>query len=369
MARAHGFRVFVVQAYPNQKKDKDPLNVSKSSAVRNEVIELLERLQERGTQSFEGRVPADGSPSKPTVTLTVHEPYVVRADLVHVSVAMGETGSHRMATRASKKPKNLEGWSPEADHKVTLLFPKGTDTRFLLIVEVIHRRDPHRRLLSMLSRESLRRRQEAEEQERNERATIRASGVTPPPRQAHARLLFDAKQAADNEYLDSILSSADSATATFKSTVASNRGSNRPTVDRILKITLRDADVKKVGRGIGRKWAGRLRKGESTSQTEGVSELAALLYERDLLEEDEGDRYESAAISVRSDAHETTTIAVDTLRDVFTYPVADSSPDTYYYYDRVAPRVATIARQERLEVQKIDAREVDSCLRDSIPDR
>src|SRR3546814_10948251 len=76
-----------------------------------------------------------------------------------------------------------------------------------------------------------------------------------------------------------------------------------------LHIKLRDGDVQDVGRTIGRMWANRRRSGETTSASEGVSELAALLYERDLISEDEGDRYESAAISVRSDKQDTTTIA------------------------------------------------------------
>src|SRR3546814_18854559 len=103
-------------------------------------------------------------------------------------------------------------------------------------------------------------------------------------------------------------------------------------------------------------WANRRRSGETTSASEGVSELAALLYERDLISEDEGDRYESAAISVRSDKQDTTTIAVDTLRDVFTYPVSDGAPPIWFHYDHVAPRVATMARQEQLEVRPEERR-------------
>lgn len=367
MTRAHGFRVYVVQAYPNQRKGKDALNVSDTSVVRNEIIELLETLHVQGTQTFAPRPPRDGEPENPTVSVTVHEPVVVSQGLIHATVAMGETGSHRLATRANKRPKNLEKWSPEQDHAVTFLFPQGAETRFLMVVQTIRRRDPHRRLLSLLSRGSLHRRIRAEEQEKAARRAMRERREALPPRRAHFKLIFEANQAADNEYLDSILSTADAATATFKSTRASNRGSGRGTVDRVLRISLHDGDVQNVGREIGRKWSSRRRRGENTSQAEGVSELAALLYDRDLLDEGEGDRYESAAISVRSDARDTTTIAVDSLRDVFTYPVSDGTPSMWFYFAHVAPRVATIARQERLPVSSIDPREVEECLNGSTP--
>lgn len=367
MARAHGFRVFVVQAFPNQRKGNDPLNTSDTSTVRNEVIEILESLHQQETKTFPPRPPRDGEPEKPTVSVTVHEPVVIDQGLVHVTVAMGETGSHRFATRVKKKPRNLEKWSPEQDHMVTFLFPRGAETHFLMVVQAIHRRDPHYRLLGLMTRESYNRRKAAEDREKQLRAEVRKRGESLPPKQAHFKLLFEAKQAADNEYLDSILTNATAATASFKSTRPSNRGSNGGEVDRVLRISLHDGDVQEVGREIGRKWFGRARRGETTSQQEGVSELADLLYDRDLLDEGEGDRYETAAISVRSDSKDTTTIAVDTLRDVFTYPVSDGAPSVWFYYDRVAPRVAIIARQERLPISSIDPREVDECLRGSTP--
>ncbi|OZB80385.1 MAG: hypothetical protein B7X41_17980 [Microbacterium sp. 14-71-5] len=363
MARAHGFRVFVVQAFPNQRKGRDALDASDSSTVRGEVIELLEALFAQGTKTFAPRPPDNGEPEKPTVSVTVHEPVVVSQGMVHVAVAMGESGSHRQATRTAKKPKNLEKWSPEQDHSVAFLFPRDIEDRFLIVVQTIKRRDPLKRLLSLMTRESYDRRKKAEAREKLDRKKARERREPLPAKQVHFKLLFEANQAADNEYLDSILSGADSATATFKSTRASSRGSNRPEVSRVLRITLRDADVQDVGRAIGRTWSARRRRGEKMTQVEGVSELAALLYERDLLDEDEGDRYENAAISVRSDARDTTTIAVDTLRDVFTYPVSDGPPSTWFYYDRVAPRVATIARQERLPISTIDPREVEECLK------
>ncbi len=367
MARVHGFRVYVVQAFPNQRKGKEALNASSTSIVRDEVLALLEALHAQETQTFPPPAPKDGEPERPTVSVTVHEPVVVNQGLIHATVSMGESGSHRQATRARKKPKNLEKWSPEQDHTVTFLFPRGVESRFIMVVQSIRRRDPHRRLLALMSRESYRRRKAAEEQDRVERQAIRESGGSLPPKRTHFKLLFEANQAADNEYLDSILSSADSATATFTSTRASNRGSMRAQVGRVLRVSLYDADVQDVGRAIGRSWTGRRRRGENTTQAEGVSELAGLLYDRDLLEEDERDRYDTAAISVRSAARDTTTIAVDSLRDVFTYPVSDGAPATWFYYESVSSRVATIALQERLPVDGIDAREVDECLRGSTP--
>lgn len=363
MARAHGFRVYIVQAFPNRRKGKDPLNTADDSQVRNEVVELLEELYAAKTQTFPPRPPKDGEPENPATSVTVHEPVAVHPGLIHVTVAMGETGSHRLATRGGKKPKNLEKWSPEQDHAVTFLFPRGTETRFLMVVQTVHRRDPHKRLLSLMARESYQRRKRAEAQERSVRDAARERGDSLPPRQTHFRLLFESNQAADNDYLDSILASADSATASFKSRRGSDRGSRGPTVNRELKIKLRDSDVQDVVGNVGRLWSGRRRRGESTTQAEGVSELGALLHDKDLLDEDESERYDTAAINVRSEARDTTTIAVDTLRDAFTYPVSDGPPSAWFYYERVASRVSTIARQERLPVDSIDPREVEECLR------
>ena len=49
MPRAYGFRVFIVEAFMNRKKDQQALDCSSSSNVRGEIVELLDRLAERGT--------------------------------------------------------------------------------------------------------------------------------------------------------------------------------------------------------------------------------------------------------------------------------------------------------------------------------
>ncbi len=365
MARVHGFRIYTVQAFENQRKDKEPLDVSGQSRVRRDIEDLLERIHSGGTQFFAPPPPVPPEPAKSTTTITVHEPVVISRDLIHVSVAMGETGSHRLATRANEDPRNLEDWSPEADYAMTFVFPRGKETRFLLVAQTIHRRDPHLRLLSMLAKESAARRDERRTADKAARASARERGEQLPEAGSHYKLLFDEHQSSDNEYLDSILATAKQATATFKGTRPSSRGSNKKVIERTLSITLRDNDVTDIGRPISQKWSRLTRRGESVTPHEGVSELGAMLHGKDLFDESEGERYESASISVRGDGKETTTIAVDTLHDAFTYPVSDGTPSMGFHYDRVAERVAIIARQERLEVGAFNGTEVEECLKDS----
>jgi len=97
-----------------------------------------------------------------------------------------------------------------------------------------------------------------------------------------------------------------------------------------------------------------------------MSEVAGLLEERDLLNEGEEASYETAAIAVRGkSADASTTIAIDSLRDAFTYSLSDLPPTTYMYYERVSERLQKIARQENIEIESIDAHEVSECLIDS----
>src|SRR4051794_17991325 len=124
MARNYGFRLFVVQAFSNRIAGRDAEDVSVGSPARHEIVSLLEQLHQAGTQFLEPRIaPAPGEPERPVATVTVGDPAVVRNDLVHVNVAVGEQGSHRQATRRGRKPRDLEKWSPEADHYVTFVFP------------------------------------------------------------------------------------------------------------------------------------------------------------------------------------------------------------------------------------------------------
>ncbi|MCW2588504.1 MAG: hypothetical protein JWQ86_931, partial [Mycobacterium sp.] len=72
MARTHGFRVFVVQAFENRIKGKTALDVSWGSHAAQQIVELLDEVHARNTHFFVPAVaPKDGEPEKPTATLTV----------------------------------------------------------------------------------------------------------------------------------------------------------------------------------------------------------------------------------------------------------------------------------------------------------
>ncbi|MBT2588490.1 hypothetical protein [Arthrobacter sp. ISL-95] len=368
MPRSYGFRVFIVEAFMNRKKDQQPLDCSSSSNVRNEIVELLERLATRNTLRFPPREPVDGEPQKPTRTATLTGPVEVSSEVIHLELAVGETGSHGYATHAVEPPMNIKDRSAEQPHRITLVFSPQRTTRFIVVCQTIHRRDAVRRFFQILTDEGLRKKQEIQEDQMRQKELSRAAGQRPPAATSPARLLFDAKQAADNAFLDEILRGAKSAAATFTSHIGSNRGGTADRVDRTLKISLLDDNQRQIAPTIGRKWMGRMRDGRSTSASEGVSEVSVLLEEEQLLAEHEGDRYDQVSLSIKSESNETTTIAVDTLRDVFTYPVSDGEPSIIYYYEKVADRIHTIAMQDDLHLNRIDPHEVQECLGASIFD-
>lgn len=362
MASQHGFRIYVVQAFKNQKKNKDPENVSSDSDARDRIVELLDSLHRKGTQYLEPHVRENDEPASPITTVTVGSPYVVRQDIVHLEVAIGEMGSHRKATRKNDKSINLEGSSPEADHYVTFIFPEGAGNRFLVVAQTIRQRDPLQKLFQLLTQEGVQAKKLARSREDVERAKIVEAERKPPKRKEHYRLVYDRRQAVDNKYLDEIISSAKSATAVFQSRVPSDRGRKGTTVRRTLQIRLLDEKDRDISRTIGRTWSRRRRQGEATSTADGVSELADLLGDHDLLGEDEAESYNNASINVRSETGASTTIAVDTLRDVFTYPVSDGAPGVQYYYEKVESRLTIVAAEEQIEVSTIVPTEVDECL-------
>lgn len=366
MARAYGFRVFVVEAFPNRSKGNTAYNASAGSPLTSEIALLLKRLEEKGTQRFEPRPDPEGNVTRPVKTATLTSSMVVSPDLIHARISVGEEGSHAKATKPKKKARNLEGWSAEADHEITFVFPKGKDSRFFLVTQTDHRRDPHLRLLAMLRDESLALRRERQDLDAAERKAAREQGRPAEPKKDRKRLAFEAKQASDNDYLDEILTGADAATVVFKSKTHDAKGGT-DYVDRVLQIKLRNENILDVGRKVSRSWAKAWRSGKSTTAHQAVSEVSDLLVERDLLDEGEEVHYESAAITVRAKSEASTTIAVDTLRDAFTYPLADIRPGPYTYYEAVGARLQKIAQQEEVEIESIDAHEVSRCLIDSIP--
>lgn len=364
MAMKYGFRLYLVQAFENQIKDQDPVDVSATSAARDRILDLLDGLHTRGTQYLQPRnVPPPSEPVRPTKTVTIGEPCVVRQDVIHFEVATGETDSHRKAVAQGVPDRELTGYSPEADYYMALLFPDEGDC-FMVIAQTIGRRDAGYELFSRLTALDQEHRKAALADETRAREAARAAGEAVRPRQPpYARLLFNRVQAADNEYLDEIIAGAKTASAEFKAKVPSERGGRPEVLRRTLSIKLRDED-REIGRAIGRRWSRGVRLGEKRSHSDGVSELAGLLHDESLLDEGEEQRYNRAAVSVTNDAGHTT-IAIDTLRDVFTYPVSQGQPSPYYHYDKAADRVEVVAAQEGLEVRTIDPVEVQQCLDDS----
>lgn len=363
MARTHGFRIYIVQAFPNQIKGKTPFDASTTSSVRDAVVRMLDKLHVRETIFVQPQQPADEDvPRKPTTSVTVGSPAVVRDDLVHVLVETGETGSHTRATKPGQPSQDIHDWSPEASHYLTFLFPRSSDSRFVIVAQAVRRRDPVRKLMALLRKESAAEKKAAQEAEEAARVEARANGETLPNRQPYTKLLFDITQAADNSYIDGIIGAAVSANATFRSIGESDRGGPRDAFERTLQIKLLNDKGREVIRAAGRGWARRQRSGQATSRSEGVAELATLLEAENLLEEDEAARYDDATISVRDRDGESTTIAVDTLRDVFTYPVSDGAPSTSFYYAKVAERLEVVMREERLDIAPISVSEVEECL-------
>lgn len=368
MPRSYGFRVFIVEAFANTKKNQTPLDCSSTSNVRNEILEILERIYSRGTWRFEPKPSESGEPERPTQTATLSSPIVVNQEVFHVGISVGETGSHGFATHPVEPAVNIETRSAERPHMMTLIFSPQTADRFVIVAQTAYRRDALNRFLSMLTREGLTWKKERIAAQEGVRAAARQEGSSVPKKHPEDRILFEAKQAADNAFLDEILQGAKSASAMFKSRVGSNRGGTSERVGRTLKISLMDDQQKEIAPKIGRNWMGRRRQGTSISQQDGVSEVSALLEAENLMGEHEGDQYDEVSLSIRSAANETTTIAVDTLRDVFTYPVSDGSPSVVFYYEHVSSRVRTVALQDGLHLNRIAADEVEECLSVSMSD-
>ncbi|MFJ6313692.1 hypothetical protein [Pseudarthrobacter oxydans] len=297
VASIHGFRIYVVQTFLNSIKDNEPECVASDSPARERIVSLLDALHEAESHHLAPQSVREDEPEKPTRTVTVGEPIVVREDLVHVVVSLGELGSHRRATRAKKKPKDLKKWSPEAEHNLTFLFPKDGD-EFVLVSQTTRRRDPVPELFRLLTQLGLEQKKKARKAEDERRQRGRIEGKPIPKRVVHSRLLFVRRQAVDNSYIDEIIGSAKSATAVFQSKVPSDRGGSRPVVKRTLQIRLRDENEREIGRTLGKRWFQRTRDGESSTAAEGVSELAGLLSDEDLFEDDEARRYNAASIAV-----------------------------------------------------------------------
>lgn len=367
MAAAHGFRIYFVSAYQNQKKGHEQLDVSSSSSTRDEILRLLEAASSRGTIQLRPRVLPEAdegleAPKIPVKTISVGTTQVVSQSIAHVIVAVGETGSHARATKENETALDIHDRAPEADHFVTLIFPQTIGHQFVLVTQTVRRRDPVSRLFRVLTEQgSIAKKERAEERSRAV-AAVRESGQPLPKQVQNNRLLFEYRQAADDAYLDEIIGAAQSATATFTSTRASTRGGPRQEVERSLSIQLRDERKREISTVVGRSWASQNRSGKKTTAHEGVSQLGKTLQEQDLLHGDEYEQYDHAKIAIRNKSGDSTTIAVDTMRDVFTYPISDGGPSVEYFYRKISTRVAKVASQAQIDLPRVDPSEVMECL-------
>ncbi|WP_284299875.1 hypothetical protein [Homoserinibacter gongjuensis] len=326
------------------------------SATAKRVVDLIVDAHAAGTHFSSPPAPPAGEPPRASTSITLGFP-AVDDDLVALEVEIGETGSHKSAKRPASDPQDLAGWSPEASHYVLIAFPSAGD-KFVVVTETIRGRDPMKRLFSRLQELDLKRKKASDEAQ----AAARKSGEKASQQVPYRRLVFRYAQAADNAYLSDILAEAKSVTAKFKRYEPSPRGGDRQVVSRTLTIELRDERGKIAARDTGKRWLKQMRGDHSPSRKTGVSELGDVLGSHGFVDEGETDGYEEATLSVASSDGGRTTIAVDTLRDVFTYPVSDGRPSVYYYYDKVAPRLSAVAREEGIRVRKLNPKEIEGWL-------
>lgn len=362
----HGFRVFMVQAYRNRVKDREPEQVHVGTTTAVEVFNLLEDLHASQTIYLDPPPAPDDAdePAPLAQTITVGEIHRVNDSMLHFTVFAGEEGGHQFARHRKKKEKKMSKWSAEAGYYVAVLFPKIDADRFMIVVQTVGRRDPLRLLLRVMAERSAAAKKTAEAAQKEHRAALRAAGLERPKPVVYTKLLFRPKQAADNTYLDEILGSASSVVAEFETKVPSSASGGPEVLQRKLRITLHDEKERRLTSVVGKGWARRNRAGKPASPAEGVSELAELLASEDLMEEGEEEKYNNAKVSVKGKAGIATTIAVNTMRDAFTYPVSDGPPNVYQYYKKVSPRVEIIRAEEVLELDVIAPLEVEECLPD-----
>ncbi|QIK64164.1 hypothetical protein G7068_13860 [Leucobacter viscericola] len=368
MSKAHGFRVYFAKAFRDKIKENSPVNVSADSRAKMEICSILERLASDGTHFTSESVAADGTKKLPD-SFTVYQPEHIRDDLIHVEVSAGSVGSHEEAKSPIKGNASVDisKTSPEARYILTFLFPRGKGDQFVIIAQTKHKFEPTYRLLRRMSEVSLAMRREAEDAERAQRKHLRQQKQTLPPKEKHSKLLFRHVQAGDNAYFDELFRNAKDATVKFTSKVPSARGGKALETQRELAIRVRTEEEKKKVKVVAQIWRDAANQNDTKSNREGVSELAEVLEEIDLLHENEAKDYSYAKISLKDARNDSTLIAVDAFKNVFTYPVSVGAPDYDMHYTFVAPRVKTIASEARIEVDDIDAQEVSACLEDLAP--
>lgn len=366
----YGFRVYVFEAFHNQKKGNPALEVGAGSDTAAEIVSLLEEIWLGGTVFLDPPPVPDGSdePAKRTVTVTFSEPVPVGSQLVHLTLSHGEVGARPYARHPSKEAQDISDASAEEGHYMTVLFSSDEKaTRFFVVSQTVRRSDPVRLLERLLRERSLKNKVTRTNEQRESRKAMREAGEKRPPLEVYNRLLFERRQAVDNAYLDEIVTGAKTATAEFEARVHSpkSRNADGDVVQRKLRISLLDEKERQISTVVGRRWAERKRSGTATTHTAGVAELAEGLEAGDLMEEGEAGQYNRAAIALSGGpAGASAKIAVDTLREVFTYPVSEGPPQPYQHYVKVAPRIKVIAAEEGVALSDIAPLEVDKCLPD-----
>jgi hypothetical protein len=359
----YGFKVFVAEAYPNRVHGNEPLNVSSSSNVRERILELLEQAHQLGTQEFLPRSSPSGEPARPAVTLTVGDPADLRDDFIHVSVEAGVVGRHTQATKRGEAPQDLTGRAAESAHAIAFLFPRRDDTKFVVITQTISKSEPIRRLLALLQNIDLQNRNTARDADKRERVQAREAGERVPRAPVRNRLAFEWWQATDTAYLQEILGHAKSVSAVFKSHKPSSRG-GADVVARTLTIALREGDHVAAGGAVARGWESRQRSGQTAGSGDGVSELSDVLEEQSLTYDGEAEHYDSASLRVIAEDGTRAVVAVNTLRDVFTYPVSEGAPSHVYHYSTVLERLPSIAQEADVHLHPISNAEVREWLTD-----
>jgi hypothetical protein len=340
-----------------------------ASGVPARIFELLEKLSTRPSHFFELKglsKPSNGTPTNPVDSISVSPPKMINSSTIAVVVSQGQKDSHRFATRPNKKKKkNLEGHSAEVEHFVSFHFPTDDEgTSFLLVSQTFRRKDVVKRLLQVLALTSLEVRREEEEREKAERKALRAAGADLPGKKDLWRFAFERRQANDDDYIDDILGAAKSVSATFTAAAPSERGGEAGAVEKTLTIKFTTDAIRDSGRAISRRWTKLRRENKSMTQAQGIQELFTELDAHGVLTTEDVSEYDKSRINVHAGIA-SATIAVDTLKDVFTYPVHKGKPDALFFFQKVHERLNKIAKQEDIELSQINPAEVAECLADS----
>lgn len=368
MPAQYGYRVYKVCAYKNStQKPKEPIPVDVSSEVPRMLFEVLEVLSDRPSYFFATRRRSDraeGTPQLPEDSISIGPPAWVNASTIVLVVSQGQKDAHRFATRPNRrKRKNLAGHSAEVEHFVSFHFPLDADaTEFLFVSQTYRRKDVRKRLLQIISIVSRELRDARIEEEKRVREQCRKDRIEPPPKGDHWRFAFQSWQANDDDYIDDILGAAKSVSATFTAYAPSDRGGAATVVEKTLTVKFTSDAMRTAGRELSRRWTARRREKRPISRQDALNELVTELSAKGFLKEDEKlEEYNRSQINVNA-GMASTTIAVDALKDVFTYPVHNGKPDAEFFFSKVLERLGTIARQEDVEIAKVSASEVAECL-------